>query len=256
MLRLRVKTLSEEIYKKFFKESESQTRSVISTLGTLIKDIETCTKPNLYPDWKLTLKSAFSSLVDLLNDENIITAYELYSSGLIQVLLKLISCNNNDTNQSVMKHNEKLEIFQQYFLNNNQNCLLILIKKLVTVLENVEKLPIYLYDGQSSVFGLQMLTRKLKLKLEKDEKDTLLIDRSERCFKAEPLSTLGQLERYLLKMVAKQWYDYDRTSFVFLKKLKDINYKVFRYHHDFDENGLMYFIGNLGLGMILFRKPY
>ncbi|KRT81883.1 hypothetical protein AMK59_5650 [Oryctes borbonicus] len=62
----------------------------------------------------------------------------------------------------------------------------------------------------------------------------------------EPLSTVAQLERYLLKMVAKQWYDYDRATFQFLKKLKDPKYQIFKHNHDFDENGIIYFIGTNG----------
>ena len=45
-----------------------------------------------------------------------------------------------------------------------------------------------------------------------------LIDRSGCALKMEPLASVRQLERFLLKMVAKQWYDHERTSFNFIKK--------------------------------------
>ena len=32
-----------------------------------------------------------------------------------------------------------------------------------------------------------------------------------------------QLERFLLKMVAKQWYDYDRSSFAFIRRAQESN---------------------------------
>jgi E3 ubiquitin-protein ligase HECTD1 len=37
----------------------------------------------------------------------------------------------------------------------------------------------------------------------------------------EPLASTRQLERFLLKMVAKQWFDHDRSTFAFIKKIKE-----------------------------------
>ena len=60
----------------------------------------------------------------------------------------------------------------------------------------------------------------------------------------EPLTTVAALERYLLKMVAKQWYDYERLSFNFVKKLQEPEAVIsFTHTRDFDENGLIYWIG-------------
>lgn len=44
-----------------------------------------------------------------------------------------------------------------------------------------------------------------------------LLDRSGRGIKTEPLVTVGQLREYLWHMVAKQWYDYERQTFDFVK---------------------------------------
>lgn len=46
-----------------------------------------------------------------------------------------------------------------------------------------------------------------------------------------------------LLQVAKQWYDFDRSSFVFVRKLREGQSCVFRHQHDFDDNGIMYWIG-------------
>ena len=73
-----------------------------------------------------------------------------------------------------------------------------------------------------------------------------LIDRSGCTLKMEPLASVRQLERFLLKMVAKQWYDYERTSFNFIKKAGDTTPLQFNHHQDFDENGLIYWIGTNG----------
>lgn len=92
----------------------------------------------------------------------------------------------------------------------------------------------------------QILTRRLRFRLEKGVGESSLIDRSGRSLKMEPLSTVAQLERYLLKMVAKQWYDFERSTFAFVRKLKEGNKITFRHQHDFDENGIIHWIGTNG----------
>ena len=65
------------------------------------------------------------------------------------------------------------------------------------------------------------------------------------------LSTKGIFPSYLtfsyilILQVAKQWYDFDRQTFTFVKKLKEKKEPLkFTYHTDFDENGLLYWIGS------------
>lgn len=48
-----------------------------------------------------------------------------------------------------------------------------------------------------------------------------------------------------MRTVAKQWFDMERSTFVFLKKLRE-DELMFKQQHDFDENGLIYFIGSNG----------
>lgn len=128
---------------------------------------------------------------------------------------------------------------------NKPNSASILVQKLVSVLESIEKLPIYNYDTPGTGYGLQILTRRLRFRLEKSPSESTLLDRTGRNLKMEPLSTVAQLEKYLLKMVAKQWYDMDRGTFTYLKKLKESR-MIFKHQQDFDENGLMYYIGSNG----------
>ncbi|KAG9336359.1 hypothetical protein JZ751_002706 [Albula glossodonta] len=89
----------------------------------------------------------------------------------------------------------------------------------------------------------QILTRRLRFRLERAPGETALIDRTGRMLKMEPLATVESLEQYLLKMVAKQWYDFDRSSFIFVRKLREGQTFTFRHQHDFDENGIVYWIG-------------
>ena len=44
--------------------------------------------------------------------------------------------------------------------------------------------------------------------------------------------------------VAKQWYDYERNTFKFIQHFKENSEPLtFTYDHDFDENGIVYWIG-------------
>ena len=51
-------------------------------------------------------------------------------------------------------------------------------------------------------FFFQVLARRLRFQLERAPGESSLIDRTGRTLKMEPLATVGDLERYLLKMVS------------------------------------------------------
>lgn len=59
--------------------------------------------------------------------------------------------------------------------------------------------------------------------------------------KVEPLSTVKQLKCYILRMVAKQWYDRGRETFHFVEEIKDAKKRgtkvSFTYTNDFDDRG-------------------
>ena len=54
---------------------------------------------------------------------------------------------------------------------------------------------------QGMTFFFQIFSRKIRFQLERAPGETSLIDRSGRNLKMEPLTTVGALEKYLLKMV-------------------------------------------------------
>ncbi|CAJ0936941.1 unnamed protein product, partial [Mesorhabditis belari] len=126
-----------------------------------------------------------------------------------------------------------------------------LARKMVLILESTEKFPQYLYDAPGgSAFGLQLLSRRFRLKLELAGSDTEaqkhLLNRTNRFFKSEPLTTIGQLKNFLLKMVAKQWYDRERETFNFVKQIQKEKELSFTYTSDFDDQGIVYWLGTNG----------
>jgi E3 ubiquitin-protein ligase HECTD1 len=171
--------------------------------------------------WQQVLKTALDELTRLLRDDSLVSAYELHSSGLVQALIRLFACDyerepepffggkSSRRRQMAMLHQRidvlKSALKEKSVEGSRLNPGRALVKKLVSVLETIEKLPVLLYESSGANYGLQVLTRRLRFKLEKSSTESSLIDRSGRTLKMEPLTTVGQLESYLLKMVAKQW---------------------------------------------------
>lgn len=161
----------------------------------------------------------FFFFLDVLSKTNKpISSYELLISGLVHSLLLALSPspnhqtvqqpsdNNNNNNQ---KYIERVHIFARTFIADP--IAFNLLHKLVALLESVEKLPLYLYDAPGS-YNLQVFSKRFKLILNKGNKEQNFLDFSGRVLKVEPLANISHLEKYIAKMVTKQWYDYDRSS--------------------------------------------
>ncbi|KYQ58401.1 E3 ubiquitin-protein ligase HECTD1 [Trachymyrmex zeteki] len=251
-IKQKVKVQAQEIYERYFKAAQAQPRGVVAKLGAIVNQIEKASQKQQSGsrEWRNILQTALEQLKVLLNEEGRVSAYELHSSGLVQALLALLAAPpgpSPPTLRATKLRIQRITAFKSCFqtkdTNKELNSAKILVHKLISVLESIEKLPVYLYDTPGSGYGLQILTRRLRFRLEKASSESALIDRSGRSLKMEPLSTIQQLENHLLKMVAKQWHDHDRSTFAFVKRLKEENRITFKYQHDFDENGLLYWIG-------------
>ncbi|XP_064192142.1 E3 ubiquitin-protein ligase HECTD1 isoform X4 [Anguilla rostrata] len=250
----KVKTMARDLYDDHFKAVESMPRGVVVTLRNIATQLESAWELHTNRQciegentWRDLMKTALENLIVVLKDENTISPYEMCSSGLVQALFTVL---NNSVDLDV-KHDckplmERINVFKTAFSENEDDesrPAVALIRKLIAVLESIERLPLHLYDTPGSTYNLQILTRRLRFRLERAPGETALIDRTGRMLKMEPLATVESLEQYLLKMVAKQWYDFDRSSFIFVRKLREGQMFTFRHQHDFDENGIVYWIG-------------
>lgn len=262
--KVHVKHRARDLYNRYFKAAQAVPRGAVAKLSQIVDLIEQSVNEQCLNHgnkssqmtWKTNLQKAFNDLADLLNDEDgVVSAFEMHSSGLVQALLAVLSKSTWENaipkNRANKLHKQRVAIFKQCILSNNNNnkgvTASILVQKLVSVLESTEKLPVYIYDGHGTGgYGLQILTKRLRFRLERSPCETTLFDRTGRSLKMEPLATIGQLAKYLLRTVAKQWFDMDRSTFIFLKKLKDEENQLFKHQSDFDENGLIYFIGTNG----------
>ncbi|XP_055540059.1 E3 ubiquitin-protein ligase Ufd4 isoform X3 [Wyeomyia smithii] len=267
-----VKNIARDLYNRYFKAAQAVPRGAVAKLCTIVRQIECGLEEQCAPrssvlqvraiqqqtvgsSWQEKLYNALNDLVQLLNEDGVISAYEMHSSGLVQALVAVLSKNYWELGMNRSRANkyqkQRISIFKKCMYGdskNGKNTASILVQKLVSVLESIEKLPVYMYDSPGGSYGLQILTKRLSFRLERAACEQTLFDRTGRNLKMEPLATVGQLNKYLLKMVAKQWYDMDRSSFLFLKKLKDTKAGgvQFKHQHDFDENGIVYYIGTNG----------
>ncbi|XP_020386934.2 E3 ubiquitin-protein ligase HECTD1, partial [Rhincodon typus] len=250
----KVRTMARDLYDDHFKAVESMPRGVVVTLRNIATQLESAWELHANRQgvdgeatWRDLMKTALENLIVLLKDENTISPYEMCSSGLVQALLTVL--NNNvdlDVKQDCSQLMERINVFKTAFSENEDEesqPAVALVRKLIAVLESIERLPLHLYDTPGSSYNLQILTRRLRFRLERAPGETSLIDRTGRMLKMEPLATVESLEQYLLKMVAKQWYDFDRSTFVFVRKLREGQTFTFRHQHNFDENGIIYWIG-------------
>ncbi|XP_069494582.1 E3 ubiquitin-protein ligase HECTD1 isoform X2 [Ambystoma mexicanum] len=253
-IKQKVRATARDLYDDHFKAVESMPRGVVVTLRNIATQLESAWELHTNRQciegentWRDLMKTALENLIVLLKDENTISPYEMCSSGLVQALLTAL--NNSidpDLKQDCGQLVGRVNVFKTAFSENEDDessPAVALVRKLIAVLESIERLSLHLFDTPGSTYNLQILTRRLRFRLERAPGETALIDRTGRMLKMEPLATVESLEQYLLKMVAKQWYDFDRSSFVFVRKLREGQTFVFRHQHDFDDNGIIHWIG-------------
>ncbi|CAL2040217.1 unnamed protein product [Caenorhabditis brenneri] len=191
------------------------------------------------------METVYTSVID----DRRLSTFEFSVSGIVPVIFALLS--SMDKYPDVYRN-----VFIEKF--SKGDALSKLALKMVAVLEASEKFPQYLYDSPGgSSFGLQLLSRRVRTKLEmiprndgKDHPDEQLVDKTGKIVKCEPLASIGSIRTYLMKMVARQWHDRDRSKFRYVKEIQELKQKgeavVLRYVSDFDENGVIYWIGTNG----------
>ncbi|KAL0831252.1 hypothetical protein ABMA28_002100 [Loxostege sticticalis] len=228
-----------------------QPRPPVARLRALLARMQRlATQPT--KDWQQELTESLEQLAELLCGDELLSAYELQSSGLAPSLLQVLSPQPNDVQGQA---NERERIVRTWVSDNAGRAGGVLAARLVGVLESVERLPVLAPHGDApppAQGTLHHLTKRIRLRVERANEDTNDDSGSNngnnagRNLKVEALTTVRQLERFLAKYFARQWYDMDRSTFTFVQKIKAEAPITFAYDHDFDENGVLYFIGSNG----------
>lgn len=222
-----------------------QPRPPVARLRALLARMQRiATQPS--KDWQRELNESLDQLTELLCGDEHLSAYELQSSGLAPALLQVLSPQVNDGPGHL---SERSRVVSAWMCRASGAAGAALAERLVAVLESVERLPVLApHDAPPApASALHHLTKRIRLRVERESdeisEDSNANNNSGRNLKVEALTTVRQLERFLAKSVARQWYDMERSTFLFVQKIKTEAPLSFTYDHDFDENGVLYFIG-------------
>jgi E3 ubiquitin-protein ligase HECTD1 len=187
-----------------------------------------------------------------------LSLYELSSSGLVSSLFKIFP-SSNEINLS----NERAKLFCLIFLSDDQSqAFHILIQKLISILESIEKLPLFLYNTPSN-YSLQIFSKRFRFQLHYQNQQQLFTGRTRKSLKIEHLATVGQLQTFLASMVKNFiFFMFQNNGMIilnghleFVKRLKSDGRQHFTYINDFDQNGILYWIGRNALTVSDYTNP-
>lgn len=239
-------------------KAHDKPRELVVKLNNLVEKMQqACTehdKNNDNSNNSVALADFKESLIDLkhvlMEKNKSISSYELSISGLVPTMLKVL-CPKKVSAASMQRTRVFVSVFELSTTQTNNatgmsqagaNLIIIFLRKLISLFESIEKLPLYLYDSPGS-YNLQAFSKRFKLTLKQGENEPNFLDFSGRILKVEPLANVSHLEKYISKMVLKQWYDYERSTLKFANTQLPM---VLEYTGDFDENGLLYWLGSNG----------
>jgi E3 ubiquitin-protein ligase HECTD1 len=184
------------IYNEYLKNFSptNYTRSILIELQSIVEDLNNELNSNSF-DY---LKILFQKLKNFLLEKTSLSIYELSSSGLVSALLKIfhsVLLSSND------QASERAKLFCSIFLSDDQpKAFQILISKLISILESIENLPLFLYDAPFN-YGLQIFSKRFRFQIQYKNEQQLFTDRTGKSLKIEPLATVGQLKTFLASMV-------------------------------------------------------
>ncbi|CAM4755870.1 unnamed protein product [Rotaria magnacalcarata] len=244
----RTSEIASFIYNEHLKtfSPTNYTRSILTEFKLLVNDLNNELNLNSFDN----LKNLFEKLKNFLIEKTDLSIYELSSSGLVSVLLKVFhDLSLND------QAKERAKLFCSIFLSDEQpHAFQVLIRKLISILESIEKLPLFLYDAPFN-YSLQIFSKRFRFQIQYKNEQQLFTDRTGKSLKIEPLTTVGQVKTFLASMVSKQWYDYLHGHLEFVKQLKSDIRPIFTYTSDFDQNGILYWIGTNGKTASNYTNP-
>nr|CAD2122828.1 unnamed protein product [Meloidogyne enterolobii] len=212
----KVGELAKEIWENYLKEVCDRPREAVQeilkcceSLDKLANEIVEMEGKDDWDEEGKNLEKSKNEFVSILkkirsslSDDRQLSIFEISISGLVPALLNLVKLIEANPSGILA------EMFTEIFFNPRD--LSALVRIVILVLESMEKFPQFLYDCPGgSPFGFQLLTRRLRFRFENAKKknsgttttlkakESLLICKTNRSLKAEPLVTIAALKSYL-----------------------------------------------------------
>jgi E3 ubiquitin-protein ligase HECTD1 len=252
-IKQRTTEIASNIYSEYLKNilSTNYTRSLLIELKSIVDELnEHFATSSLERSAALFLK-----LKEFLRENTSLSVYELASSGLVDVLLKIFRGLSSQHQPNDLVVYQRAHLFCSIFLSDEQpQAFHTLVRKLLSLLESIEKSPLFLYDTSLN-FGLQIFSKRFRLRIQYHDEQHLFTDRTGKALNMEPLATVGQLKTFLASMVSKQWFDHPHSHLEFVKQLKSAGRLTFNYTSDFDQDGVLYWVGTNGKTQTDYTNP-
>ena len=245
----KVKEIALDLWENYLKDCKNNMRSELRALRNnseaIIELYNEITSRKLdRAQVERKLYNNLEQVRDALITDNSLSIFEIAHSGIVDALCYgLAHC--------VQEPNGQIScIFKRVF--GGDQVMFTIARKLVLVMEALEKLPVMRYDKPNgTITGMKLLTKRFRFQLEQaNPKNWLqqkLINRTGRRMKADPLCSATHIKHYLLHMLSKFWFDAERSALRFVRQISEYkkNNKelVFEYQKDLDTNGIIFYLG-------------
>uniref|UniRef100_A0AC34RA16 E3 ubiquitin-protein ligase n=1 Tax=Panagrolaimus sp. JU765 TaxID=591449 RepID=A0AC34RA16_9BILA len=259
--RIRVRDLANKLWERYLKYCKNNIRSELRALQDYAKDVkdllrEFCVTRNIDPaEVERKLYNTLEQVRDALISDTL-SVFEIAHSGIVEALYMGFGNCMHDPPGLVFP------IFCRVF--SGEQVMNTIIKKMVLVLEAMESFPVIRYDKPNGTLtGMKLLTRRFRFQLKQaNPKNWLqqkLINNTGRTMKVDPLCSGEHIKSYLLQMLSKFWFDAERNYLEYVRKIleakKSNKELVFHFGRNFDEKGILFFIGTNGYAEKRYKNP-
>ena len=256
--RLELNVMAKEIVEKHFAKHTATPMGIVGELREWSDRLINLLMPELNglcPEEK-EIESMLIELQRFLVDETTVSPFELENAGVMEALIVLLMHRGRNEEESCALQDTlvtRRHLFVRCMeatgtkMDGGSLPLVNLLRKLQAILSSIERLPVHTNTVGGLNGGFDALKRPMKVQLRLAPGEQGLVDLTGKTLKIEPLVTIGMLQNFLAQKVEPRWHNKERKDLEYVLKLKALSSPLrLSYESDFDENGLIYYIGTNG----------
>jgi hypothetical protein len=256
--RMELSVMAKDIVEKYFAKHTATPVGIVGDLRALSDRLIQLFIPGLngLNPGDREIGAVLEELRRFLQDEATVSPFELENAGVVDALLVLLMHRPSEDDSPPLE--DPLVTRRNLFLRSMEatgnnpdggsSPLVHLLRKLQAILASIERLPVHINTTGGLGAGLDGLKKPIKVQLRLAPGEDGLVDLTGKVIKMEPLVTIDMLQDFLVRKVEPQWHGRDRKDLTFVQKLLALSSPMqLNYQSDFDQNGLLYYIGTNGL---------